>query len=48
MNIAEILKECPKGTKLYSPLFGDVELESAKDDAQYSIVCLTNTLLIIS
>ena len=41
MNIAEILKKCPKGTKLYSPLFGDVELESAKDDAQYSIVCLT-------
>lgn len=27
MNIAEILKDCPKGTKLYSPLFGDVTLE---------------------
>ena len=24
MNIAEILKYCPKGTKLYSPIFGDV------------------------
>lgn len=26
MNIAEILKDCPKGTKLYSPIFGEVEL----------------------
>lgn len=24
MNIAEILKNCPKGTKLYSPLTGEV------------------------
>lgn len=28
INIAEILKDCPKGTKLYSPLFGNVTLES--------------------
>lgn len=28
MNIAEILKYCPKGTKLYSPLYGDVILDS--------------------
>lgn len=26
MNIAEILKNCPKGTKLYSPLFGECKL----------------------
>ena len=25
-NIAEILKECPKGIKLYSPIFGDCTL----------------------
>ena len=25
-NVAEKLKNCPKGTKLYSPLFGEVEL----------------------
>lgn len=24
INIAEILRDCPKGTKLYSPLFGEV------------------------
>lgn len=27
IDIAEILKDCPKRTKLYSPLFGDVTLE---------------------
>lgn len=27
MNIAEILKYCPKGTKLYSPVFGKVTLQ---------------------
>ena len=26
INVAEKLKGCPKGTKLYSPLFGEVEL----------------------
>ena len=28
LNIAEILKDCPKGTKLYSPLCGECELYS--------------------
>ena len=27
INLTKILKDCPKGTKLYSTLFGDVELE---------------------
>ena len=26
LNLVEILKDCPKGTKLYSPIYGDVEL----------------------
>lgn len=26
MNVAEILRNCPEGTKLYSPIFGDVKL----------------------
>ena len=26
LNLLEILEDCPKGTKLYSPIFGDVEL----------------------
>ena len=32
MNIAEILKNVPKGTKLYSPMFGDVFLVLASGD----------------
>ena len=31
MNIAEILKDAPEGIKLYSPLFGEVELKSVSD-----------------
>lgn len=32
INIAEILKDCPKGTKLYSPLFGEVTLEEVETE----------------
>ena len=32
MNIAEILKDAPKGTRLFSPLFGEVRLESVSGD----------------
>lgn len=31
LNLAEILKDCPKGTKLYSPIFGDVEFCCVRD-----------------
>ena len=32
INIAEILKDCPKGMKLYSPLFGEVKLDKSGSD----------------
>ena len=32
LNLIEILKDCPKGTKLYSPIYGDVELEELFQD----------------
>ena len=32
LNLVEILKDCPKGTKLYSTIFGDVELEKISND----------------
>lgn len=41
MNIAEILRMCPKGTKLYSPVFGEVELAKVDDDEDYPITCIT-------
>ena len=28
LNLVEILKDCPVGIKLYSPVFGDVELDN--------------------
>ena len=35
LNLAKILKDCPEGTKLYSTIYGDVELGGVypKDDA---------------
>lgn len=32
INIAEILKDCPDGMKLYSPLFGEVKLNKSGSD----------------
>ena len=37
INIAEILRDYPKGTKLYSPMFGECELIGV-DDSKYPIV----------
>lgn len=42
MNIAEILMNCPKGTKLYSPLFGEVKLDRVNDVIDYPIHCLAS------
>lgn len=44
INIAEILRDCPKGTKLYSPLFGKCELntigtEGDSDNILIAYVC---------
>ena len=38
INIAEILKYCPKGTKLYSTAFGEVTFDSIDIDEKYPIV----------
>lgn len=38
MNIAEILKDCPKGTKLYSPVYGEVKLLYLDYNSKYPIV----------
>ena len=32
INIAELLMDCPKGMKLYSPIFGEVYLKRADND----------------
>ena len=38
LNLVEILKDCPKGTKLYSHIVGEVELKCINNDFSYSIV----------
>lgn len=41
MNIAEILKYCPKGTKLYSTVHGEVVLMDVYIDKEYPIKAVT-------
>lgn len=37
LNLVELLGNCPKGTKLYSPIFGEVIFEGILLDQTYSI-----------
>ena len=37
LNLVEILKDCPKGTKLYSPIYGDVEFDCIKKRGDFPI-----------
>lgn len=37
LNLVEILKDCPEGTKLYSLMFGVVELVKVHNDGNYPI-----------
>lgn len=37
LNLMEILKDCPKGTKLYSTIHGEVEFDEIVNDDEYSI-----------
>lgn len=38
INIAEILKDCPKGMELYSPVYGTVELLKVNSNYTYPII----------
>lgn len=42
INIAEILKDCPKGMKLYSPIYGTVGLLRVDSNSVYSIKTVTS------
>lgn len=39
-NIAEILRGCPKGTRVYSTAFGEARLLTIDDDGKYPIVTI--------
>lgn len=38
LNLVEILKDCPRGTKLYSTIFGDVKFEEINEDRLHPII----------
>ena len=38
LNLVEIFKDCPNGTKLYSSVFGEVELDHIDTSANYPII----------
>ena len=42
LNLVEILKDRPKGTKLYSTVFGEVKFMGIKENASYPIIVKVN------
>lgn len=42
LNLVEILKDCPKGTKLYSPIIGEVEFKRIKYCEYPIVTCSKN------
>lgn len=38
IDLTKILKDCPKGWKLYSPIFGEVEFIEIHNGAEYPII----------
>lgn len=42
LNLAEILKDCPRGTKLYSTVFGEVKFMDIKENTTYPIIVKVN------
>ena len=48
LNLAEILKDCPEGTKLYSPIIGEVEFKRIKYCEYPIVTCSKNGNRILS
>lgn len=38
INLVEILRDCPKGLRLYSPIYGDVDYSGINEGHKYPIV----------
>ena len=41
IDLTKILKDCPKGTKFYSPIFGELAFEKIRSGEEYAIVLRT-------
>ena len=37
LNLVEILKDCQKGTKLYSIVYGEVEFDGIENGKEYPV-----------
>lgn len=48
LNLVEILKDCPEGTKLYSPIIGEVEFKCIKYCEYPIVTCSKNGNRILS
>ena len=48
LNLVEILKDCPEGTKLYSPIIGEVEFKRIKYNEYPIVTCSKNGNRILS
>ena len=48
LNLVEILKDCPKGTKLYSTTHGEVKFVAINDHSSYPIMVQTNNNLVLN
>ena len=38
IDLTKILKDCPKGWKLYTPIFGEAEFSSIEENSDYPII----------
>ena len=48
IDLTKILKDCPKGTKLYSTIYGVVEFHEIQESRTYPILLYTNNACIIN
>ena len=48
INLVEILKDCPRGTKLYSTTYGEVEFVAINDHSSYPIITRTKNNLALT
>lgn len=42
LNLVQLLSNCHRGTKLWCPLFGEVEFDIVEKDSSLPIICTKN------
>ena len=44
IDLTKILKNCPVGTKLYSPIYGEIYFEEIRSNGKYPIITITKSI----